>query len=177
MAKRGYNRDTIRGGASDWDVSRPFSSALKLGAKLLFHPVRFFEVLPRVPDVRAPALFLAFASLLSAAVWLVSGGPLSALLALLLTLPASFALALPYHLASPGRHGYLVTWRVLAYPFGYAAPLLAVPGLRWVAAAYWGLVLVPVGLSVVREIGYTRALLACLLVSVPLLLLGGYLLL
>ncbi len=26
VAKRGYTRDTIRGGASDWDVSRPFSS-------------------------------------------------------------------------------------------------------------------------------------------------------
>jgi hypothetical protein len=47
MAKRGYTRDTIRGGASDWDVSRPFSSYLRLLGSLLAHPVRFFEVLPR----------------------------------------------------------------------------------------------------------------------------------
>jgi hypothetical protein len=60
MAKRGYTRDTIRGGASDWDVSRPFSSYLRMLGSLLAHPVRFFEVLPRVPDVRAPALFLVF---------------------------------------------------------------------------------------------------------------------
>jgi len=172
VAKRGYNRDTIRGGASDWDVSRPFSSALKLGARLLFHPVRFFEVLPKIGDVRAPALFLAFASLVSAALWLLFSGPLwAAALALVLTLPVSFALALPYYLASwGGRHGYLVTWRVVAYPFGFAAPLFAVPGLRWVAAVYAGLVLLPIGLSVAREIGGARSLLACLLVSGPLVL-------
>jgi hypothetical protein len=171
VAKRGYNRDTIRGGASDWDVSRPFSSALKLGGRILFHPIRFFEVLPRIGDVRAPALFLAFAGLVSAVLWLVLDGPLSAILALLLTLPVSFALALPYHLASTGgRHGYPITWRVLAYPFGYAAPFLAVPGLRWVAAAYAGLVLMPIGLSVVREIGAARSLLACLPITGLLLL-------
>lgn len=145
---------------------------MKLGVRLLFHPVRFFEVLPRVSDVRAPALFLAFASLVSAAAWLPFGGPLQAAIALLLlTLPLSFALALPYHLATwGGRHGYLVTWRVVAYPLGFAAPLLAVPGLRWVAAAYAGLVLLPIGLSVVREIGAARATLACLLVSGSLIL-------
>lgn len=166
MAKRGYNRDTIRGGASDWDVSRPFSSALKLGARLLVHPVRFFEVLPRVGDIRAPALFLAFSSVVSALVWLVFGGVSAALAALFLTLPLSFALALPYHLASwGGRYGYLVTWRTLAYPLGFAAPLLAVPFVRWVAAAYAGLVLVAVGLAVVREIGAARAALAALAVG------------
>ena len=42
MAKRGYTRDTIRGGASDWDVSRPFSSYLRLLGSLLAHPVRFY---------------------------------------------------------------------------------------------------------------------------------------
>jgi hypothetical protein len=44
VAKRGYNRDTIRGGASDWDVSRPFSSYLRMLGTLIVHPVRFFEV-------------------------------------------------------------------------------------------------------------------------------------
>jgi len=166
MAKRGYNRDTIRGGASDWDVSRPFSSALKLGARLLVHPVRFFGVLPKVSDIRAPALFLALASLVSALAWLPSGGVAPALAALLLTLPLSFALALPYHLASwGGRYSYLVTWRTLAYPFGFAAPLLAVPLLRWAAAAYAGLVLMTVGLAVVREVGFWRAALASLAVA------------
>ena len=63
MAKRGYTRDTIRGGASEWDVSRPFSSYLRTLATLLVHPVRFFELLPKVADMRAPGLFLAFSGL------------------------------------------------------------------------------------------------------------------
>jgi hypothetical protein len=48
VAKRGYTRDTIRGGASEWDVSRPFSSYARTLATLIVHPVRFFEVLPRI---------------------------------------------------------------------------------------------------------------------------------
>lgn len=176
MAKRGYNRDTIRGGASEWDVSRPFSSALRLLATLLVHPVRFFDVLPRVPDLRAPSLFLIFASAVSAVAWLLASGPMAALGALVLPLPLSFALALPYHLASwGGRHGYLVTWRTLAYPMGFCIPLTAVPGLRWVAATYAGAVLLSIGLSRVRELPAWRSVAAAVavtaLVLVPLFLL------
>ena len=74
MAKRGYNRDTIRGGASDWDVSRPFSSYLRLLGGLLAHPIRFFELLPKIPDPRAPALFLIFSGLLAAIAWVIAIG-------------------------------------------------------------------------------------------------------
>ncbi len=160
MAKRGYNRDTIRGGASDWDVSRPFSSFLRMLATLLVHPVRFFEALPRVPDVRAPGLFLAFCGLLAAAFWFFAGGTLPALAALLVPLPLSFLVALPYYLGSyGGRYGYVVTWRTVAYPLGFYLPLSAVPGLRWVAGVYAGAVLLSIGLATVREISYPRAIL------------------
>ena len=170
MAKRGYNRDTIRGAASDWDVSRPFSSYLKLLGRLLAHPVRFFELLPKIPDPRAPGLFLVFSGLLAAIAWFFAYGPYAALVALAAPLPLSLVLAAPYHLASwGGRHGYAVTWRVLAYPLGYLSPLTAVPGLGWAAAAYVGLLLLPVGLAVVREIGFGRALLSCLVVAGALL--------
>ncbi len=166
MAKRGYTRETIRGGASDWDVSRPFSSYLRLLATLLVHPVRFFEVLPRVPDMRAPALFLVFSGLPAAALWLLFGGLYPALAALLLPLPLSFLLAGLYHLGSAvGRYGYLITWRTVAYPLGFFLPLSAVPLLRWVAAAYAGVVLIGVGLAVVREIGVARAVLASAVVT------------
>jgi len=166
VAKRGYNRDTIRGGASEWDVSRPLSSYLKLLGRLLAHPIRFFELLPKVPDPRAPALFLVFSGLLAAVVWLVAGGIYPALVALVLPLPLSLILAGPYHLAAwGGRHGYLVTWRVLAYPLGYLLPLTAVPGLRWVAAAYTGVLLLAVGLAVVKQISFGRAFLSCLVVT------------
>ena len=165
MAKRGYTRDTIRGGASDWDVSRPFSSYLKLLGRLLFHPMRFFELLPRVPDPRAPALFLIFSGLVSAVAWFFAAGPYPALAALVLPLPLSLLLAAPYHLVSwGGRFGYGVTWRVLAYPLGYLAPLTAVPGVRWVASVYAGVVLMSVGLAVVREISFGRAFISCLAV-------------
>jgi hypothetical protein len=158
VAKRGYTRDTIRGGASDWDVSRAFSSYFRLLGSLVAHPVRFFEVLPRIPDVRAPSLFLVFSGLPAALLWLLSGGLYPALVALLLPLPLSFPLAGLYHLASAGgRYGYLVTWRTVAYPLGFYLPLSAVPGLRWLAAAYAGILLVGVGLAVVREIGMARA--------------------
>ena len=161
MAKRGYTRDTIRGGASDWDVSRPFSSYLRLLAQLAVHPTRFFEVLPRVSDVRAPALFLSFCGVLTAAIWFAVGGVYPALVALVAPLPVSLLLAALYHLASfGGRYGYGVTWRIVAYPLGFYLPLTAVPGVRWLGAVYAGMVLVGIGLAVVREIGPVRAVLA-----------------
>jgi hypothetical protein len=174
VAKRGYNRDTIRGGASDWDVSRPFSSYLRLLGRLLGHPIRFFELLPKIPDPRAPALFLVFSGLLAAIAWLVTGGFYPALAALVLPLPLSLVLAALYHLVAWGsRYGYAVTWRVLAYPLGYLMPLTAVPVLRWVAAAYFGVVLLAVGLAVVKEISFGRAFLSCLAVTSLLLLAAG----
>ena len=166
MAKRGYTRDTIRGGASDWDVSRPFSSYFRLLGSLIAHPVRFFEVLPKIPDVRAPALFLVFSGLPAAILWLLSGGLYQALVALLAPLPISFLLAGFYHLGSAGgRSGYLVAWRTVAYPFGFSLPLSALPVVRWVAAAYAGVVLVGVGLAVVREIGSVRAVITSAVVT------------
>jgi hypothetical protein len=174
MAKRGYTRDTIRGGASDWDVSRPFSSYLRLLGSLLAHPVRFFEVLPRVSDIRAPALFLVFSGLPAAVLWLLFGGIYPALAGLLLPLPLSFALAAPYYLLSAGgRNGYLITWRTLAYPLGFYLPLSAVPGVRWAGAVYAGVVLLGIGLATVREIGAARAALASAAVT-GLLLLAAY---
>ena len=169
LAKRGYTRDTIRGGASEWDVSRPFSSYLRTLATLAVHPVRFFEVLPRIPDVRAPSLFLAFSGLPSAIVWLLFWGPYPALAAIVLPLPLSFLLAGLYHLGVlGGRYGYVVTWRVLAYPLGFYLPLAAVPVLGPLGAVYSGLVLMPLGLAEVHEIGRLRALLFCATVSVVL---------
>ncbi len=158
MAKRGYNRDTIRGGASDWDVSRPFSSYLRLLASLLVHPARFFEVLPRVPDMRAPGLFLTFCGLPTAVFWFVADGIYPAVVALLSPLPLSFAVAGLYYLGSfGGRYGYFVTWRTIAYPLGFYLPLSAVPGLRWVGAVYAGMVLMSIGLVKVQEISAARA--------------------
>jgi hypothetical protein len=43
--------------------------------------------------------------------------------------------------------------------------------LRWVAAAYFGVVLLAVGLAVVKEISFGRAFLSCLAVTGLLLLL------
>ena len=166
VAKRGYTRDTIRGGASDWDVSRPFSSYLRMLGSLVAHPVRFFEVLPRIPDLRAPALFLLFSGLPAAILWLLFEGLYPALGALFAPLPLSFLLAALYYLASTGgRYGYLIAWRTVAYPFGFYLPLSAVPGLRWVAAAYAGVVLVGIGLATVREVGAARAALASVAIS------------
>ena len=174
MAKRGYNRDTIRGGASDWDVSRPFSSYLRLLGILTLHPIRFFEVLPRVPDMRAPGLFLGFCGLPTAAFWFVGGGLYPALLALLLPLPLSFIVAGLYHLGSlGGRYGYVVTWRTVAYPLGFYLPLTAVPVLRWIAGAYAGIALLSIGLSKVREIPPARAVLVSFFVT-GLLLAAAY---
>ena len=166
MAKRGYNRDTIRGGASEWDVSRPFSSYVRLLFRLLVHPIRFFELLPKIPDPLAPALFLVFSGFLAAVIWLFAGGIYPALAVLVLPLPLSLVLAAPYHLAAwGGRYGYAVTWRVLAYPFGYLLPLMAVPVLRWVAVVYFGVLLLAIGLAVVKEISFRRAFLSCLVVT------------
>ena len=166
MAKRGYNRDTIRGGASEWDVSRPFSSYLRLLGRLLAHPIRFFELLPKVPDPHAPGLFLAFSGLPAALTWFIASGMEAAIVALVLPLPLSLVLAVPYHLAAwGGRYGYVVTWRILAYPLGYLMPLTAVPGLRWVAAIYVGVLLLAVGLAVVKEISFRRAFLSCLIIT------------
>ncbi len=158
MAKRGYTRDTIRGGASDWDVSRPFSSYLRMLGSLFAHPVRFFELLPRIPDIRAPALFLVFTGFPAAVLWFAFEGLYPALVALLVPLPLSFVLAGLCHLFTiGGRYGYRITWRTVAYPFGFYLPLSAVPGVRWLAAAYFGIVLLGVGLATVREIGALRA--------------------
>ncbi len=89
----------------------------------------------------------------------------------MLPLPLSLVLAALYHLAAwGGRYGYAVTWRVLAYPLGYLMPLTAVPGVRWVAAVYVGVVLFAVGLAVVKEISFGRAFLSCLAVAGLLLL-------
>lgn len=167
MAKRGYTRDTIRGGASEWDVSRPISSYARTLATLLVHPVRFFELLPRIPDMRAPALFLIFSGLPAAILWLLFWGLYPALVAVVLPLPLSFLFAGLYHLGVlGGRHGYVVTWRVLAYPLGFYLPLAAVPVLGALGAAYSGLVLMPLGLVEVHEIGRLRAVLSCVFVSV-----------
>ncbi len=161
MAKRGYNRDTIRGGASDWDVSRPFSSYLRMLGSLLVHPIRFFEVLPRIPDIRAPGLFLAFSGFPTALFWLVAGGIYPALAALVLPLPLSFLVAGLYHLGAwGGRFGYLISWRTVAYPLGFYLPLSAVPGVRWVAGAYAGAMLLSIGISEVQEVPTARAALA-----------------
>jgi hypothetical protein len=167
VAKRGYTRDTIRGGASEWDVSRPFSSYARTLATLLVHPIRFFELLPRVPDVRAPSLFLIFSGLPAAILWLIFWGIYPALVALVLPLPLSFLLAGFYHLGVlGGRYGYTVTWRVLAYPLGFFLPFTVVPVLGLLGAAYFGLVLMPVGLTKVQEVGAWKAVLVCVTVGV-----------
>jgi hypothetical protein len=167
VAKRGYTRDTIRGGASEWDVSRPFSSYARTLAMLLVHPIGFFEVLPRIPDMRAPGLFLLFSGLPTAILWLLFWGLYPAIVAVLLPLPLSFLLAGLYHLGVlGGRYGYIVTWRVLAYPLGFYLPSAAVPVLGPLGAAYAGLVLLPLGLAEVHEIRRPRTVLFCAAVGV-----------
>ncbi len=170
MAKRGYTRETIRGAASEWDVSRPFSSYIRVLARLLVHPVRFFELLPKSPGYRAPALFLSFSGILSALLWLLVGGLTPAILALILPLPLSFLFAGLCHLGMwSSRYGYRGTWRTLAYPLGYLLPLTAVPGLRWVAVAYTGVILLPSGLQKVQEIYLARAALTSAAATILLL--------
>jgi hypothetical protein len=167
VAKRGYTRDTIRGGASEWDVSRPFSSYVRTLAVLAVHPVRFFELLPKIPDLRAPALFLVFSGLPAAILWFLFGGLYPALVALVLPLPLSFVLAGLCHLGVlGGRYGYVVTWRVLAYPLGFYLPFAAIPLLGPLGALFVGLVLMPIGLSKAQEVGATRSLLSCVVVVV-----------
>jgi hypothetical protein len=159
VAKRGYTRDTIRGGASDWDVSRPFSSYGRLLSTLLVHPARFFKLLPKVPDVRAPALFLAFSGFPAAVAWFFLDGLLLAIVVLVLPLPLSVPLAGLYHLgALGGRYGFGLTWRVLAYPLGFVLPLAAVPGLRWAALAWAFALLVPLGVVKAQEVPAWRGL-------------------
>jgi hypothetical protein len=68
-----------------------------------------------------------------------------------------------------------VTWRIVTYPFGFYLPLSALPGVRWVAAVYAGVVLIGIGLATVREIGTARAALASV-AATGLLVLGAYLL-
>ncbi len=166
MAKRGYTRDTIRGGASEWDVSRPFSSYGRTLAMLALHPVRFFELLPKIPDPRAPALFLIFSGLPAAILWLLFRGLYPAVAALVLPLPLSFLLASLYHPGVlGGRYGYVVTWRVLAYLLGFYLPLTAVPVLGPLGAVYFGLVLVPIGLAKVQEVGGLRSVFVCVVVA------------
>ena len=166
MAKRGYTRDTIRGGASDWDVSRPFSSYARTLAMLAAHPVRFFELLPKIPDMRAPALFLIFSGFPAAILWLLFWGLYPALVALVLPLPLSLLLAGLYHVGVlGGRYGYVVTWRVLVYPFGFYVPFAAVPVLGVLGTIFVGLVLMPIGLARVQEVGALRAALVCVLVA------------
>ena len=166
MAKRGYTRDTIRGGASEWDVSRPFSSYVRTLAVLVVHPVRFFELLPKIPDPRAPALFLVFCGLPAAILWLLFGGLYPALVALVLPLPLSLLLGGLYHVGVlGGRYGYVVTWRALTYPLGFYLPLAAVPVLGPLGAVFIGLVLMPIGLARAQEIGWVRAVLVCAVVA------------
>jgi hypothetical protein len=173
VAKRGYTRDTIRGGASDWDVSRPFSSYFRLLSTLLVHPARFFELLPKVPDVRAPALFLAFSGLPAAGAWFFHG-LFPALAVLVLPLPLSVALAGIYHLgALGGRYGFGVTWRVLAYPLGFVLPLAAVTGLRWAALAWAAALLVPLGIVKAQEVPAWRGIALGLVAAAALVVAGA----
>jgi hypothetical protein len=160
VAKRGYTRDTIRGGASDWDVSRPFSSYVRLLSTLIVHLARFFGLLPKVPDVRAPALFLAFSGIPAAVVWFFLAGLYPALVALVLPLPISVPLASIYHVgALGGRYGFGVTWRALAYPLGFVLPLAAVPVVRWAVLAWAAALLVPLGVVKAQEVPASRAFL------------------
>ena len=117
--------------------------------------------------MRAPALFLIFSGLPAAIPWLLFWGFYPALVVLVLPLPLSFFLAGIYHLSAlGGRHGYIVTWRVLAYPLGFYLPLAAVPVLGPLGAAYSGLVLMGIGLAEVQEIGRLWAGLFCTAVVV-----------
>ncbi len=166
MAKRGYTRDTIRGGASDWDVSRPFSSSLRTLGSLISHPVRFFEVLPKVPDVRAPGLFLVFSGIVSAVVWFLFGGIYAALAGFFSPVFFSLVLALLCHVGTwGGRYDLVVTWRTVVYPVGFFSPLAAVPAIRWVAVAYAGIVLLSIGLATVREVSMARSVAVSMVVT------------
>jgi hypothetical protein len=147
-------------------VSRPFSSYVRTLAVLAVHPVRFFELLPKIPDLRAPALFLAFSGLPTAVLWFLFGGLYPALAGLVVPLPLSLVLAGLYHLGVlGGRYGYVVTWRILAYPLGFYLPFAAVPLIGPLGSAFVGLVLMPVGLAKAQEVGAPRALLSCIVVA------------
>ena len=174
VAKRGYTRDTIRGGASDWDVSRPFSSYGRLLSTLLVHPIRFFELLPKVPDVRAPALFLVFSGLPAAIVWFFLAGLYPALVVLVLPLPLSIPLAGLYHVgALGGRYGLGATWRVLTYPLGFVLPLVALPIVRWAALAWAAALLAPLGVVKAQEVPAWRGIVLGLVVAALLIVAAG----
>jgi hypothetical protein len=86
--------------------------------------------------------------------------------ALVLPLPLSFMLAGLYHIGVlGGRYGYVVTWRVLVYPLGFYLPFAAVPVLGPLGAIFVGLVLMPIGLAKVQEVGRVRAVLGCVVVA------------
>lgn len=171
MAKRGYTSETIRGGASEWDVSRPFSSYLRLLAQLVAHPVRFFEVLPKVPDIRAPSLFVGFVTVLSSVLWLLAHGWLPALLVLLLSAPVILLLAGVCYMMTPGgEYGFTVTWKTVVYPMGFFLTLSWVPGLWLAAAVYLGGAMVGVGLWKVRAVSPVMAVTTAALVTAALVL-------
>jgi hypothetical protein len=99
--------------------------------------------------------------------WLLFLGLYPALVAVVLPLPLSFLLAGLYHIGVlGGRHGYVVTWRVLAYPLGFYLPIAAVPVLGPLGATYAGLVLIPLGLVEVHEVGRVRTVLFCAVVGI-----------
>ena len=88
-------------------------------------------------------------------------------MALALPLPLSFVLAGLYHLGVlGGRYGYVVTWRVLAYPLGFYLPFAAIPLLGPLGAIFVGLVLMPIGLSRGAGGWGFRSLLSCVVVAV-----------
>lgn len=139
-------------------MSRPFSSYFRQLGTLIAHPVRFYEVLPKVQDPRAPGLFTAFSAALAAVFWFVFSGWIAALLALILTIPASLVFAgVCYVVAFGGRYDFLITWRAVAYPFGFAAPLLAVPFFRWVVLVVFLFAITGAGLRTVQEVPAVRA--------------------
>jgi hypothetical protein len=93
-----------------------------------------------------------------------------ALVALVLPLPLSVLAAGLYHLgALDGRFGFGITWRILAYPLGFTLPFAAVPGLRWAALAWAGVLLVPLGIVRVQEVpawrGYALGIAVATLVT------------
>jgi hypothetical protein len=157
VAKRGYTRDTIRGGASEWDVSRPFSSYLRTLATLLVHPVHFFELLPKVSDMRAPGLFLAFSGLPTALVLAALLGALPSARRPRLPLPLSFPLAASTTSALSAAGTRTLSPGASRVPAGFFLPIVAIPVLGLLGAAYAGLVLVPLGLAKAQEVGAWRS--------------------
>ena len=156
MAKRGYTRDTIRGGASEGCLAASFELRANVGHATRA-PDQVLRALAKDSGHEGACPFLIFSGLPAAILWLLFWGLYPALVAVVLPLPLSFLLAGLYHLGVlDGRHGYVVTWRVLAYPLGFYLPLAAVPMLGPLGAAYLGLVIMPLGLAEVHEVGRLR---------------------